>query len=189
MPGAHTPYSGSEEGFKNNPKLACGQTGMLVEAYITQTSATASAYGLLYINGKFTSSSICGTASAPCSAKLTTVAALPSSVGLTQVCAKCSLQWTTAIAVPKGSDQIVPGSRFALAGCNPQLTWASVSEGYFTSAGSSATATVSAWSSTVAAQSPNNAVALGLIRLAPTNTSSNVTIGIDESGCISGRAQ
>ncbi len=78
-------------------------------------------------------------------------------------------------------------NRFGLIGCNPQLSWTAVSEGYFKVAGPSATATVSAWTSSTVAESPN-AVQLGLLRFVDSG-SANEVIGIDETGCISGTAK
>ena len=174
-------------GFTNNPHLTCDQTGVLFEAYVAQKTTSAQAYGVLYLYGAFNDiggSSICGSLPT-CSAALTTVNALSSIDQLTQKCGNCRISWTTGFAVPAGTNQILDGSTFALEGCSPQFNWGNVKVGSYSSVGPRAVATVAPWNSTVIAQSPVNAVNLGLVRLiSPSLDTEFIGINENNSGCL-----
>ena len=182
---------GTHGSFSGNPHLTCDQSSLILEAYVFQASSSAPAYGTLILNGGFSQAygpSPCGTG-ASCTTTLTTMKALLTSDNLTQVCPGCHVEWTTAVAVPAGGNQILKGSTFGIKSCAPTLTWKSVVEGYFSSAGPSAAASASPWSSTTILQSPSSATSLGLITTKD-NGLANETIGVNESsGCLSGTVQ
>jgi hypothetical protein len=181
-----------------NAHLACDQSGLQLETWIAQTAKGAPALGVMDIQGAFTSinGSVnpCGAGvTTPCNEELVTAKAInTNNPDLTQTCASCKVEWTTAIAVPAGGSQLLANSYFGISenttpNCQPTFSWGSVTQGSYAGYGPNATLSTAPWTSTTVKMYPPNAVNQRYIALSPEGGLTNQLIGINEdqtSGCI-----